>query len=348
MQKISIIIPVFNIENYISKCLESIVNQSYKNIEILCINDGSTDNSGNICDKFALLDSRIKVFHKENQGVSSARNLGIKESCGDYIMFVDGDDWIDSETCSNAIKEIEYHRADILMWSYVKEYSNNSIRKKIFKEEIIIFENENLVSNLRRRFIGLINDELRFPENADALSPVCCKLYRSETIKKNNVLFLDHTYEDGLFNFEVFKFMKKAVFVNKFWYHYRKSLNTSITGKYKKQLYSQTIRLFDIINKKINYESLCNNYEIALQNRICLSIIGLGLNEISKDNDASIIKKMDSIRNIIKSELYTNAYNKLNLRYFPFHWKFFFFCVKHKYIVIVFYLLLIIKKVVNK
>ena len=97
---ISIIIPVYNVEKYLDKCINSVLMQTYKNIEILLINDGSTDSSGQICESYAKKDSRIKVIHKENGGLSDARNVGIEHSTGSYIMFVDSDDYIDCNMAS--------------------------------------------------------------------------------------------------------------------------------------------------------------------------------------------------------------------------------------------------------
>lgn len=97
MDLISIIVPVYNVENYIKECINSIINQSYKNIEIILVDDGSTDNSGSLCEEFSLIDSRIVTFHKENGGLSDARNYGIRHSNGEYIMFVDSDDIIDKD-----------------------------------------------------------------------------------------------------------------------------------------------------------------------------------------------------------------------------------------------------------
>ena len=95
MAKISVIVPVYNVESYLRKCLDSVINQTYSDLEILLINDGSFDNCGEICDEYAGKDARIKVFHKENGGLSSALNVGLKNVSGDYIGFVDSDDWIE-------------------------------------------------------------------------------------------------------------------------------------------------------------------------------------------------------------------------------------------------------------
>lgn len=92
---ISVIVPVYNVENYLCKCVDSIINQTYNNLEIILVDDGSTDGSASICDEYVLKDSRVKVIHKENGGVSSARNIGIAEASGEYICFVDSDDWLE-------------------------------------------------------------------------------------------------------------------------------------------------------------------------------------------------------------------------------------------------------------
>ena len=94
---ISIIVPVYNVEKYLKKCVDSIVNQTYKNLEIILVDDGATDSSGEICDELEKLDNRIKVYHKENGGLSDARNYGVARATGSYIGFVDSDDYIDAE-----------------------------------------------------------------------------------------------------------------------------------------------------------------------------------------------------------------------------------------------------------
>lgn len=101
--KISIIVPVYNCESYLCKCVDSLLWQTYKNIEIVLVDDGSTDNSPSLCDDYADKDARIKVFHKKNGGPSEARNLGIKEANGDYLMFVDSDDWVEENFCDEAL-----------------------------------------------------------------------------------------------------------------------------------------------------------------------------------------------------------------------------------------------------
>ena len=113
MSKISIIIPMYNAKEYIARCLESVINQSFNNIEIIIVNDGSTDKSLEICRKYAEVDERIVILNKENNGVSVARNQGMNVATGEYIMFVDSDDWIDESMCQDLYKRISECHADI-------------------------------------------------------------------------------------------------------------------------------------------------------------------------------------------------------------------------------------------
>lgn len=116
---ISIIVPVYKVEQYLPKCIESILSQTYPNWELLLIDDGSPDNSGKICDEYAQKDERIRVFHKENGGVSSARNLGLDYAKGDYVMFVDSDDWISNNCLQVCFDEIKKDKLDALQFGFI-------------------------------------------------------------------------------------------------------------------------------------------------------------------------------------------------------------------------------------
>lgn len=158
-EKISIIIPVYNVEKYINRCLDSIVNQTYKNIEIIIVNDGSTDRSGLICDEYAKRYNNIRVFHKENAGVSSARNLGVDNSSGEYIAFIDPDDYIDKNMYEILHKEIISSKSDIAMCSffYVKEdkviYTGNKEKTIILSKEDVLYKYFNRINPFNGSFL---------------------------------------------------------------------------------------------------------------------------------------------------------------------------------------------------
>lgn len=346
---ISIIVPVYNVEHYLSDCLDSLVKQSYKNLEIICINDESPDNSHKILEEYSQTDSRIIVINQKNTGISGARNRGIKAATGDYIMFLDSDDWLELNTCEISLDTVQRYNADVVFWSYVKEYPGHSIRKKIFSENTIEFSDSDVKEKLQRRFCGLYNEELKHPENADAIVPVWGKLYKAELIKKHNVSFVDlnliGTSEDALFNFQLFNFVTKAVFLNKDLNHYRKYNPSSITTIYKPKLYKQWLHLFDLMDKIIIENNLNKTFTQALNNRVALSIIGLGLNEISRDT--THLNKINTVKEIIISDKYKKAYKDLTLEYFPIHWKVFFFLAKCGNSIGLYLLLNIIKKIIK-
>lgn len=326
---ISVVIPAYKVEKYLEKCIDSITNQSYGNLEIIIVEDGSPDGTAKLCDVLAAKDSRIRVIHKENGGVSQARNTGIAEAKGKYICFVDGDDWVEHDMCEKAIEAMEKHDADVVMWSYLREYADRSAPKLIYSEDRV-FEGEAVQKKLKQRIIGLSGKELAHPENADCLSPVWGKLYKTELLK--DLRFIDlktiGTNEDGLFNIDVFARTKKVVFINEYLYHYRKDNAVSITSKFDPQRISQWNAMFGAIADKIRLNKWGAECERALDNRICLSMIGQSLNICRADD--GLFAKIGMIKRILKMDLYRKAYKNLELKYFPVHWKAFFFCCKKR------------------
>ncbi len=346
---VSIVLPIYNVEKYLPECLESVINQTYKNLEIICVDDGSPDSSADIVEKYKEADGRIILISQKNQGLSGARNTGISAASGEYIMFLDSDDWIDSETCEKAVEEIKKESAQLVLWSYMREFPDKSSPKDIFgltEQETIVFENETMQA-LHKRIAGLTGKELAVPENADSAVTAWGKLFRTEIIKDNGLQFTDTKIigtEDALFNLEAFCFVKKAVFINKYFNHYRKDNETSLTRKYKASLFSQWQELYTRMGRIISENNL--PFEDALNNRIALSIIGIGLNEII--NNSSAKEKIKRIKSVITSPRYAKAYADLETEYFPIHWKLFFTLCKKGSGVGVYFLIKCIDKLIGK
>ncbi len=126
---VSVVVPVFNVEKYLKKCIESIIHQSYKNLEILIIDDGSSDRSPAICDSF-LFDNRVKVFHIENRGVASARNFGIENATGKYIFFLDGDDYLELDCIEQMVRQMKTNCCDLVICGTILEYEDGQKKKK--------------------------------------------------------------------------------------------------------------------------------------------------------------------------------------------------------------------------
>jgi glycosyltransferase involved in cell wall biosynthesis len=341
--KISIIIPIYNSERYLSECLDSIVNQTYKNIEIICINDGSPDNSIRILDLYGRQDSRIRVVTQKNKGLSGAYNRGIVESTGEYIIFVDADDWMDLDCCEVALKKSIKYSADVVLWPYIKEFKDHSKVNTMFGD-FTYFSQKEVKQKLHRRLFGLLDEELMYPENSDSIVTAWGKLYKSHLLKNKNTRFVDTKLigtEDAWFNINVFKSVSSAVFTNEIFYHYRKYNDESFTTRYRPKLFIQWQHLYELMEDFIKDNNLDSTYRSALDNRIVLSIIGLGLNILA--DTSSPLEKIRLIKQVVYSDQYQKIYKKFSLRWLPIHWKIFFWLVKKKYITLIYLILNVIK-----
>lgn len=345
-EMISIIVPIYNSQQYLRQCLESIIRQTYKNLQIICIDDGSTDNSMFILENYLKKDKRIKIIHGLNKGVSSARNAGLQIAQGEYILFVDSDDWIETSSCEIAINKINEEEADIVMWPYIREIKTESKKKVIFDKDLT-FNDYEIKRNLHRRMIGIIDKELAEPENADSLCTVWGKLYRRSIISENGISFYDirriGTYEDGLFNLLYLQYAHKAVFLNRYLYHYRRTNVNSIVESYNPNLERQWDELHFIMKNYIQKNDLDFEYKVALQNRISLSLIPLGINVMTEKN--SSLKKIKKIKHLITKKEYIFCIKELKIQYMPLHWQIFFKAALHKNALIVYALLYAIQKI---
>lgn len=215
--KISIIVPVYNVEQYLEQCLDSIIQQDYRNLEIILINDGSTDKSGEICDRYSLDDNRIKVIHQENRGLSGARNTGIAHSTGDLISFIDSDDWIDQGMYSTIINNLT-DNIDIALIPYPTFKSQDSPIYTLNREQI----HEKLLS----LFIGTNKISIKKP-----MTSAWSLCLRKELVK--DMLFINATYEDIPYFIEAILRARNIVVICKKFYNYRCNPN-SITQAYNK------------------------------------------------------------------------------------------------------------------
>lgn len=266
MSKVSIIVPIYNGENVLSRCIDSILNQSYKNLEIILINDGSKDKSIDILRKYEKLDDRIIVINNENKGVSETRNIGVMQATGDYIQFIDSDDYIELDMIEKTIKLMEKENADLVITGLFLDIEdgkkiNSAIQtfeKETCRDKKIIAQN--VISRLNGTYIN---------------SPVN-KLYKKSIIVDNNIK-MDKGIdlgEDLIFNLEYIKFCKCVVFSEEVYYHYCMQVQENLTFKYR----SDKLDLMAILFEK------CENY-----------FIESGLDEVEiKDLNALFIKWMYS------------------------------------------------------
>lgn len=217
MDKISVIVPVYNSEKYITRCLDSLLSQTYKDLEIICINDGSTDTSGKICDDSAKKDNRIKVFHTENRGVSAARNIGLDNFTGDYVGFVDSDDWIEAEMYEKLYSLAKSSGADISSCSFYFDGSNDKIKaeNRLQVPEYAI-KSEDFLEYIYRRDMYKGVSGYVFTR----LYSAC--LFKSSYERGSKIRFCDKLAinEDSYFLAECSVHSGKVIFVDLPFYHY--------------------------------------------------------------------------------------------------------------------------------
>lgn len=207
---ISIIIPVYNVSQYLNGCVQSVVDQLYKNFECILIDDGSSDGSEIICNQWEQKDSRIKVIHQSNQGVSKARNRGIAEAQGEYITFIDSDDWIAPNYLNELFQPIEKYNVDLVVCGLQQHYTDGTSKNYSYKTGIINIEQQetNAFTDINKKFLFF--------------GPYI-KLYKRTIIQKHNIRFPpEYTYgEDLLFNYNYLEYVKAVYVVDQCLYHYR-------------------------------------------------------------------------------------------------------------------------------
>lgn len=254
--KISIIVPVYNVEQYVGECIESILSQSFNNIELILINDGSKDNSGSICDEYTKKDNRIKVIHKKNEGVSIARNIGIKNASGKYIAFVDSDDIVGKEIYTTMLQAIEESDSDLVMCRYEKVYSNRNNELAIEPLREGLYDKEQIFNNLILDMIG--NDPLDMSKPL-IMGSTCRCLYKKDIIDKYKIEFpVIKIAEDMLFHLYYLMSCKKVYVVNKALYYYRYN-ELSATNNYINNLWEALMYQLELVEDGLNKFNLLNS-----------------------------------------------------------------------------------------
>ena len=249
---ISIIIPIYNVSQYLNECIQSVVNQSYKDFECILIDDGSSDGSEMICDQWAQKDSRIKVIHQSNQGVSKARNRGIAEAQGEYITFIDSDDWIDPNYLNELFQPIEKYNVDLVVCGLQQQYNNGTFQNYSYKKKKIKIEKQftNEFTDINKQFL--------------LFGPVI-KLYRKSIIQKHNIHFPpEYTYgEDLLFNYSYLEYVKAIYIVDQCLYHYRIIGSGTLSSIKRINQFEIDYAQWNILKNFFYRKNLWNDYSIS-------------------------------------------------------------------------------------
>lgn len=249
--KVSVIVPIYNAEKHLKKCIDSLVFQTYKNLEIVLINDGSSDKSGQICDEYAISFENIKVIHQKNQGPSITRNNGILSSTGYYIMFVDADDYIDREMVERLLYEAQNKSSDLVICGFVQNiYKNKRIHNKIIKNNDFFMANKNEIFNFSEKLFVDVN-----------FNSVWAKLYRKSIMIENSIFFSNdmNMAEDTYFNTNYIKVANRISILSDCLYYYNRYDGETLINRYHPDKYEILNKAFENILEyyKMNEKCCC-------------------------------------------------------------------------------------------
>ena len=292
MIKVSVILPVYNVEKYIRKCLESLIQQELKEIEIIVVNDGSTDKSLDIINEFMKLDNRIKLVNKNNGGVSAARNSGLMIANGEYVSFVDSDDWVEKSFLFKLYNLAKANSCDVAGCNFVISGENSKVEYKYPLDEEKIYERQDITSDIAEKIIaGTIKTN------------VWDKIYKREFLSTNSIKFDEKIirFEDWYFYVEVCKHMNRCIYINEGLYNYR-IIEGSLSNKYyenffemiismnkRKQLFMNELSIRD----EKNYRNMRNNF---------IDDIIKSINHIIFESNKSLRYKLLTIRKVLNNE----------------------------------------------
>ena len=307
MPKISVIVPVYKTEQYLPQCVESILGQTFSDLELLLIDDGSPDRSGAICDQYAEQDARVRVIHKENGGVSTARNAGLDAAVGDYITFVDSDDYIDAFMYEKMVAEAE-RGVDLVMCDCMKEYPDH---RELYTHDIRSGYYD------RRQLETEYFPHLLMMENMEYPATISnwLLLFRRELAEYVRYLSGVRYSEDLLFGAELmyragsFHYLKGQAY-----YHYRMNPQ-SATHKFVPDKWNDYLRLHCGIR---NAFSGCHDFDFRHQVDLCLLFfLYNATGDILRTSQLSRSEKTEKIRSILNSEAVTDMFDRLNIGCLP-------------------------------
>lgn len=321
--KVSILVAVYKIPyNYLRKCIESLINQTLKDIEIILIDDGSPDECGKICDEYASIDKRIVVVHQLNQGLSATRNIALKKASGEYVMFLDGDDYVEINTCEITYEIAKSKDYEVVFWDVISEYTNSSKYNKTFPGDSREFCKEEC-KILQERVLDFNGK----------IAQVFAKLMKREFLNKNKVFHEDNLKQGAegfIFNIKLFENATSCYYLNKglnHWVYNEKSI--SHTASMENNIL--IIRCFEFIENYIEGSKNSRALKEKIYTRLLYVIVTTAITGcFSPTNPKKFVeKKNDFIKfmnePIVKKSLVNGNYKEIDLKR-----RFILFLIKHK------------------
>lgn len=313
ISKVSIIVPIYNLEQYLPKCLDSIINQTMGDIEIILVNDGSTDLSGVICEQYKQKDKRIKVIHQQNMGLSGARNTGIENINSKWFTIIDADDWYEPEAISILYNYAESYNSDIFIASFYANKAGSEWKDNFFNVSEFHFNSKDDIVILESSCMNPCS--IANKNCSTNVGVTWARLYKTEFIKKNKLKFIVglKRMQDAIFNINAFELAKKIDFVDVPVQHYR-LWDGSASKKYNPTFHETALWIADELNKFIKTKEDRETLYLAYNAKIvCLVIEILLLELVHKQSTKNHKEKKIILREICNNKLFQNAIKNVKL-----------------------------------
>ena len=330
MARISVIVPVYKVEKYLRRCVDSILAQQHKDLEVILVDDGSPDGCGAICDNYAAEDSRIRVVHQQNGGLSAARNTGLSMATGDYIAFVDSDDYVEPAMYGELLRLARAHNASVVYANYYKEWADGTLHKVIPFQQERVFSGREQVDRYMLDLVGTPPDEKK-----DSLygSSVWKGLYDGCLIRENGLLFLServYVSEDTLFNIDVLEKASTVAVSPRYYYHYCEN-TVSLTQRYNEMRFLMEKTLYQAVNQRLSVRFEEAAYRLRtdrlLISRARLAVVG-EIRHWLRENDRE--KMAERTAAICRDPILTPIYQRYPARRLPFKQYIFFQLMKRR------------------
>lgn len=308
---VSIIVPMYNAERNLKECLDSIIHQDYENLEIILVDDGSNDSTLAICSQYSEKDPRFLIIRSGNEGVSNARNLGIEKASGEYVVFIDADDWIEHDYISRMVGGIAQNDADIFIVSYYEEFKGKSKPLSFFRDEYI----DNEINRRQLLSTCLTNSPLGNTKALFFVGVPWGKIYKRAFLNKCEIRFPYGIVrmQDSIFNLYAFKNARKIVHANWPLYHYRRD-GGSVTHRYDPEFEKTSYAILDEVKKfysQTSYEAWEETYySKAFMNYLeCIRT-----QYLSSDRQIKTVSIVKHMKRIAKQEPYVHIPQYVSLR----------------------------------
>lgn len=313
MIRYSIVVAAYNVEKYIRRCLDSLVRQTYKKVEIIVVNDCSTDNTSSICHEYAIKDNRIHIIDKDvNEGLSLARNSGVDICSGDYVTFVDGDDFLELSTIEKCNNVLQKDRYDELVFASVFDRTNGNVWNMPLRSTKKLY----LEKDLDSYFAEAIGANPESIADRDIGFTPWARVYKLSTIRENGLKFISEReliYEDLMFHLTSYKFMKSIYILNEQLYHYCENTN-SLTQKIDTRRFYRVKAMHEYIKSHFEEEIFQNTKVLNRYRRTMLGYIRLSVMQLSRDR-SNINTIQDICSDCFTSEIvYGYPANKLPVK----------------------------------